>query len=116
MPNCPHCGAMKSTINPYDLNDVARAHRSGYTVTQRRQVMAKVMSPKAPERETRGFEVALQYYAKRPLLSRAGILQSAELLRQHFTESQGYEFANGFVDGATIAAQTRRVDTNVEAY
>lgn len=70
--------------------------------------MARTMSPNAPVRETRGFQVALAYYTKRPLLSRAGILQSAELLRGHFTESQGYEFANGFVDGATIAAQGRR--------
>jgi len=74
--------------------------------------MARVMSPKAPERETRGFQVALTYYAKRPLLGRAEIIQSAELLREHFTESQGYEFANGFVDGAAIAAQTRKIDAN----
>jgi hypothetical protein len=64
------------------------------------------MSPDAPSNETRGFNVAVGYYTKRPLLTPSEILQSAELLREYFNK-QGYEFYRGFLDGATYMAHER---------
>lgn len=69
--------------------------------------MPKVMSPLAPERETRGAKAAQHYYQIMHLLSSKQIIASALLLYLYLCNVYGYEFANEFLDWATIIAKTR---------
>ena len=73
--------------------------------------MSRVMSPDSTRYEATGMQAAFRYYALMSRYTRQRVIESAELLRSHWCQRADvhwHEFANGFVAGALIVAQSRR--------
>lgn len=70
--------------------------------------MASTMSPTAPNKETAGLLAAQRFYGGRPNLSRAQIMESANLMEHGpYAAKQGGDWMRGFVTGAMAIAQQR---------
>lgn len=68
---------------------------------------SRTFSPNAPKREIQGALGAIKFYAMMSKYPSVQVVKSAIGLHQHFCQTGHYEFANGFLDMATIIAQGR---------
>lgn len=69
--------------------------------------MARVMSPDAPEEETRGAETAVRLFNARLHLTARQVRAEAEIIYKGLCRRNRGELANGFREMAYIISRTR---------